>query len=456
MAIDLSKIDFEKLTPAEILSHIKEIKKEMAKIHSSEDKADQARYKQLKKFISGAEEYLKITNDTKDLTMEIMKLEQEAAHHMKSGADAAKEMVNNVASAIEQIPVLGKFITGLVDFDMIGDAVKKNVLEMFGKVKPTLFAAQPAAWALNAALTAGIGAVIGILLGLIMYFQKAKALSKDMGIGLKDAAKLSWEIDKAQAQLIGRGLDATEIAGEMLDTFGTLSSISDEAIVSIGKLQTKYGATSKDIIQLQKSLTDLFGITVDQSTVVVDNIGALAESQGVAAGKVIADMASNSSKFAEFATDGAMGMAQAAIEAAKVGANLGTVLGFAESLLDFETSLTAQFEAQVLTGKNLNLEKARQLALEGNMLGLTQELQKTVGSLGEIQSMNVIERQMIAKAIGISADDLLKVARGEQIAERETVQSKLDITNQLLASGNEEREMILNEQKKDKFSGITY
>ena len=120
------------------------------------------------------------------------------------------------------------------------------------------------------------------------------------------------------------------------------------------------------------------------------------------------------------------------------------MLGVADNLLDFETSLTKQFEAQVLTGKNINLEKARQLSLEGDIAGLTTEIQKTVGSLGEIQSMNVIERRAIAEAIGLSADDLLKVARGEATQQQETVQDKLDTTNKLLAAQEGERKAILN------------
>ena len=152
-----------------------------------------------------------------------------------------------------------------------------------------------------------------------------------------------------------------------------------------------------------------------------------------------------------------MGFAQAAIEARKVGTNLSAILGVADNLLDFETSLTKQFEAQVLTGKNLNLERARQLSLEGDIAGLTTEIQKTVGSLGEIQSMNVIERRAIAEAIGLSADDLLKVARGEAVAEQETVQDKLDTTNKLLAAQESERKAILDATVKNNIgAGLVY
>ena len=58
--------------------------------------------------------------------------------------------------------------------------------------------------------------------------------------------------------------------------------------------------------------------------------------------------------------------------------------------------------------------------------------------------MNVIERRAIAEAIGLSADDLLKVARGEATQQQETVQDKLDTTNKLLAAQEGERKAILN------------
>ena len=66
---------------------------------------------------------------------------------------------------------------------------------------------------------------------------------------------------------------------------------------------------------------------------------------------------------------------QAAVEAAKVGASVEGILGAADKLLDFESSITAQFKAQVLTGKQINTERARQLSLDGDIAGLTQEIQ---------------------------------------------------------------------------------
>jgi hypothetical protein len=130
--------------------------------------------------------------------------------------------------------------------------------------------------------------------------------------------------------------------------------------------------------------------------------------------------------------NGAEGFAKAAVEAAKVGASVESILGAADKLLEFESSITAQFKAQVLTGKQINLERARQLALDGDIAGLTQEIQSVVGQVGDIQSLNVLQRQSVADAIGISVSDLLKISRGEEVASQETVQDKLDVSNGFL------------------------
>ena len=87
-----------------------------------------------------------------------------------------------------------------------------------------------------------------------------------------------------------------------------------------------------------------------------------------------------------------------------------------------------------MTGKQINLERARQLSLEGDIAGLTQEIQSVVGGLGDLQAMNVIQRQSVADAIGISVGELQRIAAGEAAQERDTVQDKIDVSNKYLSS----------------------
>ena len=73
-------------------------------------------------------------------------------------------------------------------------------------------------------------------------------------------------------------------------------------------------------------------------------------------------------------------IATAAIEAAKLGINLGDLTGIADGLLNIEDSLASQFEFQAMTGKQINLDKARELALAGDLAGMAKEISKEAGT----------------------------------------------------------------------------
>ena len=288
-----------------------------------------------------------------------------------------------------------------------------------------------------ATIAAAIIAALGALVGMIAYTRN---LAKELGVSVNTARKFSGEIFKASAQLAFFGQDAKAISAELVDAFGTTERISQNTIVEIGKAATKLGADTKDIISIQKQLMDMTGASADASMELITNIGRIADAEGVGAGNVIADIASNMATFAEFSTMGAQGLAEAAVQAAKVGSSLANVNTFAEKLIDFETSITAEFEAQVLTGKNLNLERARELALQGKMGELSQELQAQVGGLGDLQSMNVVEKRAISAAIGVSVADLQKISRGEAVEQKKTQEdllSELIEVNKKGFKGNE-------------------
>lgn len=446
---DLLNVDFTDMTPAQVQGFLNDVKKEIARIIKQGDDGDAERLKKLKGITREATDFLKITDETKDIQMELVRLQQESLTIADTAADAAKNFVSQIKSQIETIPIIGSAIAGFIDFDAVGDRVKLAVLSPFAGIAPALDSSKPALERFGLAFKAALGPIVAILAiiagAITAALLKVRNLSKELGTSFAQASRLAKETTVAGFGLLGTGQDASAIAGEIVDTFGSLSNVTANNIKDIGRLATRFGAASKDIVTFQKSLTDTFGVSVNQSEAIVENVGKLAEAEGVAAGKVIADIAANTEKFAEFAKGGADGFANAAIEAAKIGSNLSAVLGAADKLLDFETSLTNEFEAQVITGKSFNLERARQLALQGEIGQLSQELASQVGSLGDIQAMNVIERRSIASAIGVSADDLMKIARGEAVQAEETVQDLQKKTNDILKAGFSKDEEKLNE-----------
>jgi hypothetical protein len=90
----------------------------------------------------------------------------------------------------------------------------------------------------------------------------------------------------------------------------------------------------------------------------------------------------------------------------------------ADSLLNFEQSIEDELSAELLTGKSLNLEKARSLALSNDMAGLGEELVKQGMTSTKFNEMNRIQQEAYAKSIGISRDEL-----AGQLSEQEALNS---------------------------------
>ena len=125
-------------------------------------------------------------------------------------------------------------------------------------------------------------------------------------------------------------------------------------------------------------------------------------------------MASDMEFFSSFAKDGGVNLAKSAIMARKLGVNMATVSKMADSLLDFESSINDQMEAQMLTGKSINTDKAREMALNGDLAGMQKEIVSQVGSEAEFNRLNVVQRQAMAKAFGVSVQDLSSMVANQE------------------------------------------
>jgi len=105
------------------------------------------------------------------------------------------------------------------------------------------------------------------------------------------------------------------------------------------------------------------------------------------------------------------GVVNATAKAKALGTELGTIRQIQKDFLDIESSITKQIQAQVLTGKELNLEQARYYALTNNVDGLIGEIEKNLGSIEEFQRMNVFQQDALAQAIGLTDDMYAEILR---------------------------------------------
>lgn len=138
---------------------------------------------------------------------------------------------------------------------------------------------------------------------------------------------------------------------------------------------------------------------------------------GIANKTVLKDIANTSSVITMSFKGNTEAMARTAAEARKLGLDLTKVDQIANSLLNFEESIANEFEAELLTGKQINLERARYYALTNDIEGLTKEIGNNQDIINAFSSGNRIEQDAIAKTLGKSRDEMVEMIYQQQITK---------------------------------------
>jgi len=223
------------------------------------------------------------------------------------------------------------------------------------------------------------------------------------------------------------------LSKSLLKEFTTLTKnigISEESAGGLGKLTL---ATGKDARQVTTQALGTAQALQSQYGIQLDNREVL-EDIGKVSGQLLANFQANPSAIAAAVT-----------QAKLLGINLETVKKQGESLLNFESSIENELKAELLTGQQLNLEKARSAALSGDQVTLMKELNNQNIDFNKFSKMNVLAQKSLAEALGLSADELSDQLFKQQMMHK----SKAEV----IALGGEEAAQRLEQlSAQDKFN----
>ena len=168
------------------------------------------------------------------------------------------------------------------------------------------------------------------------------------------------------------------------------------------------GLSAQEGANLFGVLMQTANLSAEQAESLAEGTFQLAAQAGVAPTAVMQDIASSSEAVATFTKDGGDNIARAAVQARALGVSLDTSAKIAEGLLDFESSIRAEQEASVMIGRQINLQKAREAALNNDIEGAMKAVVAELGSEAEFNKLNILQRQSLAKSIGVSTAELAK------------------------------------------------
>jgi hypothetical protein len=247
------------------------------------------------------------------------------------------------------------------------------------------------------------------------------------GYVVDEFGKINAKIGGGFTQLVGfksqltaisliMGEDAVDAVTEFGARIGNVNKISNELAFDLSLLPSHLGVSGEEAGKLVNQFGNLSGKSNTFALNALEATSQLAAANGVAPSQVMKDVAQNTEFFAKYAKAGGKNISDAAIQAAKLGVDLDTAAEISDGLLDYQTSVAAEMEASVILGKNLNLQRARELAFQNDSAGAMKEAIKQAGTLAELEAMNPIERDALAKAIGVSNDKLRQMIANEKEA----------------------------------------
>jgi hypothetical protein len=213
--------------------------------------------------------------------------------------------------------------------------------------------------------------------------------------------------------------DYIKTATALTQQFGFAADaiFSKDTIESATKLQVLMGMSAEEAGKAA-ALSKLNGTELkDQSQAVLDQVGAYNKTnQSALNQKGILKDVYNTSQTIQLSLGGNVKkITDANIAARALGLSLKDIEGISDSLLDIESSIAAEFEAEVITGKQLNLEAARYYALQNDLEGVAKEIGNNQEILNTFAKGTRIEQEAVAKAMGLSKDQVSQMIFAQEV-----------------------------------------
>ena len=295
-----------------------------------------------------------------------------------------------VKKLTDMIPGVGGMLGNIIDG--VGEAYKDGLGKGLDKGEAQLM---------------GIGKGFKVVGGLMVaaIFKNFYDNMTELGVGLRDT------FTRPEFFLFGKEMRA------LSQEFGNINEGSMRLGLSMKMTSIFSGVTAENQVKILAAMA----ATSDASLEVLNSQMKAYKQAGVPFKLIMDDVAGNTELFAKFAKDGGGNIFDAAKRARELGVSLSDVASISESLLNFESSIEAQMNAQVLLGKSINLDRARQLAFAGEQSAMMDEIVSQVGGEAEFNKLNVIQRKALADSVGLSVDRMAALVREEEKSNKSTL-----------------------------------
>ena len=287
---------------------------------------------------------------------------------------------------------------------------------------------------LQASFTAIVKSVLDLNKAQTDFRRLTGESAKEVGL-VNDGLLTSVDLIKTQVALTEQfGLNAN-------------AAFSSETLQEVGEITKAIGLSSDEAGNLAR-FSEIAGTNLN------GQLDALSKSvpKAFSQKQILSETANVSSDIALAMGNSAYEIGQAVIQAKQLGLSLSDVNNIADGLLDIEQSLAAEFEAEVITGKQLNFERARGIAIQNNLAGLTEEIKNNEDIIKGIATANRIEQEAIAKTLNMSRQQMADMVMSSKLVNTLTEEQRANAAG---VSVEQLKQLDINQSIDDSINKIT-
>lgn len=376
---------------------------------------------------------------SKDLEEEASKQIQNLEEYNNNLDSAQKKIAfaKGLFTNLSKIPILGGFIDaekGIAKMEQQA-LLKKGFWTSLGKATTEAFSSLAKVSIILIAIEAAFK-IFKFMIGAMFAADKQitdiarrMGITKELAIDIRDQfiniSKHAQKFASIQEGVVITQKETYETWAAINDQLGTAVKFSDKFLAQMTVINTKIGLNAEAMKGLTL-YTQQSGVEAESILGGISATNNLQKLQGksLIENKKLLESTFKTVGYIRTAFKGSVTeLAKGVAQAHAMSTTLEKINGIADGFLDFESSISSELEAQLLTGRDINLDAARYYALTNQTANLMGEIQKTFPSWKEFNNQNRIAAEAQAKAVGMSKDEL-----SDTIFEQETL-------NKLKASG---------------------
>lgn len=394
------------------------------------------------------EDILKIQEESEDNQEKLLVLEKkhvkvvEEANKVRNqqskvNTEIANQMTGSMGkfqSMVESLP-LGKLVSQQANLGGLMETTQKKVTASLNEsfkngesgIQAYAKAGAIAMRGLGMAIRAAMGplgliallvaAIVMIIKHAIKATDQARKFSKELGVAADEGARLQQQFGTFNGE---KGIEAmtsmkeqlgfnTRLSQESANAMGVFMDHASMSNQNLGKIAGNAALIGSDFAEIAGMAGELASETTGELDILKEIASLSKDTVGHFVGRT-------------------KEMVRQAKLAKDMNLSLEKTMSVSKGLLDIESSIESEMTARLLTGKELNFDAARQLALQGDSAGAAKAITDQVGSL---EGMDMIQLDALASATGLSVGELQGTAQKAEDKDKGKLLAAATATTQM-------------------------